>query len=65
MSRIITVIIIPASAVCWSREGKNGGHVFSWSLAATRMDGARLNVPVDTKQVISETFFPANLLARY
>ena len=29
------------------------------------MDGARLNVPLDTKQVISETFFPANLLAQY
>jgi len=30
-----------------------------------RMDGARLNVPLDTKQVSSETFFPASLLARY
>jgi len=27
------------------------------------MDGARFNVPLDTKYVISETFFPANLLA--
>ena len=25
------------------------------------MDGARFNVPLDTKYVISETFFPANL----
>jgi len=27
--------------------------------------GARSYVPLDTKQVISETFFPANLLTRY
>ena len=28
-----------------------------------RMDGARFCVPLDTKYVTSETFFPANLLA--
>ena len=29
------------------------------------MDAAWFNVPLDTKQVISEMFFQANLLARY
>jgi len=32
---------------------------------AAGMDGARFKVPLDTKCVISGTFFPANLLARY
>jgi len=30
-----------------------------------QMDGARFYVPLDTKQVISETFFTANVLACY
>ena len=31
----------------------------------SRMDGARFEVPLDTKDITSETFFPASLLARY
>ena len=37
----------------------------SWTNANTELNLVRFYVPLDTKKVISETFLPANILARY
>ena len=48
--------LVPRIASCSKNEKRKvSGH--GW------MDGARFCVPLDIKYVISETFFPANLLA--
>ena len=50
---------------CWAVQGQTRPSGARCDVVGRWMDGARFSVPLDTKSIISETYLPANLFARY